>query len=493
MKSHLLASYRLQSARFFSQSSSRGREPLSSTAPKPNIGTKHIREKPELWSKNCVERNHHELKDHPLKIVQLFDQWRKSQINARTRRQRSNETRSQLSQAKISAERREIFLEEARKLKDELAETEAHEAELLAQIDTLAAELPNLTSEETPRDEPKVVGYINEDLKPPPDGAHEGSKVLRDHVHIGTALNLVDFSSAAKTTGWGWYFLKDEAADLEDALTRYALSVARKHGLRRITPPSMVYTQIGTACGFRPRDQNGEQQVYSIQSRERDQRKDGPSLSLSGTAEIPFAGMMAGEVLDAGELPEMVVGVSRCYRAEAGARGAATKGLYRVHEFTKVEMFAWTAPGDEKSIFNTMLQIQTEILTGLGLCCRILEMPASDLGHSAFRKRDIETYVPSRHKLNEGWGEVTSTSICTDYQTRRLDTRMKSSNVGETKLGFPYTVNGTALAVPRILLALLEYGVEEGEEGIRIRLPEVLWPHMLGGEKVIERKGLLKK
>ena len=250
----------------------------------------------------------------------------------------------------------------------------------------------------------------------------------------------------------------------------------------------MVYSHIASACGFRPRDQSGEQQIYNIQQSERDLGRYKPTHSLAGTAEIPFAAMKANEVFEFPDLPLKVVGSSRCYRAEAGARGADTKGLYRVHEFTKVEMFAWTVPGGEIDVFDLMLKVQTEILKGLDLYCRILEMPSSDLGASAFRKQDIEVYFPSRSSQDEGWGEVTSTSICTDYQTRRLNTRVKMPVESEVKMDYPSTVNGTAMAIPRVLAALLEYhchdnpltGTPRRHQQLFIRIPEVLWPWMHG-------------
>ena len=365
-------------------------------------------------------------------------------------------------------------------MKEKLSSIEADESDLTSEIEILAAELPNLTSAETPRDEPRVVGYINEGLKPPTNSIPSNTQSTRDHVRIGTELDLLDFSGAATICGWGWYYLKNEAALLEQALIQYALSIAIKHGFTPVTPPSMVYSHIASACGFRPRDQGGEQQIYGIQQSEKDQGRDKPSHCLTGTAEILFAGMRANAIFNHDELPIKVVGPSRCYRAEAGARGADTKGLYRVHEFTKVEMFAWTAPGAETQMFNSMLKIQIEILQGLDLHCRILEMPASDLGASATRKKDIEVYFPSRRNQGEGWGEVTSTSICTDYQTRRLNTRMRNPTGSGTKTEFPSTVNGTAVAVPRVLAALLEYGCEEGGGGMVVRIPEVLRPWMHG-------------
>lgn len=495
--------------RYFSQSSPRALEHLPPIAPRPSINIKHIRQNPESYSRNCLERNYKAQSEHPFKIVKLFDQWRQSQIDTRSLREKSNAIQSQLSRGKKSSglkqssqdtprRSRKDLIEEARKQKHELSTTEIHEAQLTSEIETLAAELPNLTSVDTPRQEPRVVGYINKGLKP--DGMSLKNpyhrKFFSDHAGIGVELDIFDFSGAATTSGWGWYYLKNEAALLEQALVQYALSVAMKHGFTVVTPPSMVYSHIASACGFRPRDQSGEQQVYDIQQSERDLGRDKPTHSLAGTAEIPFAGMKANGILEFTELPLKVVGSSRCYRAEAGARGADTKGLYRVHEFTKVEMFAWTVPGGEVDVFDGMIKVQTEILKGLGLHCRILEMPSSDLGASAVRKQDIEVYFPSRSSQDEGWGEVTSTSICTDYQTRRLNTRVKMPLESEVKMGYPSTVNGTAMAIPRVLAALLEYhchdnpltGIRKRHQQLFVRIPQVLWPWMHGLQTIKKLK-----
>ncbi|KAJ9149259.1 hypothetical protein NKR23_g4468, partial [Pleurostoma richardsiae] len=205
-----------------------------------------------------------------------------------------------------------------------------------------------------------------------------------------------------------------------------------------------------------------------------------PELCLAGTAEIPLAALKADATIDEGELPLRRVGVSRSYRAEAGARGADTKGLYRVHEFTKVELFAWTAPdeGAADELFDEVVDMQTEILQSLGLHCRVLEMPTADLGASAYRKVDIEAFFPSRRDRGGGWGEVTSASICTDYQSRRLATRARVGG----RLAYPWTLNGTAVAVPRVLAAILENGWDESE--MTVRIPEVLRPWMDGREKI---------
>jgi seryl-tRNA synthetase len=381
---------------------------------------------------------------------------------------------------------REQLLEEAKTLKEKISAIQDKERAITNEIDTLATSIPNLTSPSTPRgNEPKLLGYINDHPEPDPSTS---DRVWRSHVHIGSELQLLDFAAAATTTGWGYYYLLNEAAVLEQALVQYALSVARKAGWGVVSPPSMVYSHIASACGFQPRDQNGEQQVYNIQQNSRDVGVK-PELSLAGTAEIPLAGMKANCILEEEELPLKRVGVSRCYRAEAGARGLDTKGLYRVHEFTKVELFAWTMPSDDESssVFDGMVELQKSILSSLGLHCRILEMPSTDLGASATRKIDIEAFFPSRRAKDEGWGEVTSVSMCTDYQSRRLATKVDVRTLGG-KVAFPYTVNGTALAVPRVLAALLENGWDETKGEVSI--PECLWPWMDGLKVIAPKKRL---
>ncbi|GAB7349363.1 hypothetical protein MBLNU459_g8490t1 [Dothideomycetes sp. NU459] len=388
---------------------------------------------------------------------------------------------------------RDALLEEAKKLKAQLAHIEAKEKHLQDEIDRLAIELPNLSSTHTPNGSaPEVIGYINH--HPEPDPA-TSDRVWRSHVHVGSELDLLDFQGSATTSGWGWYFLKNEAALLEQALIQYALSVAMKRGWRVVSPPSIVYSHIAAACGFQPRDQNDEQQIYAIAQSDKDKAK--PALVLAGTAEIPFAGMKANTTLEEADLPLKVIGASRCYRAEAGARGIDTKGLYRVHEFTKVEMFAWTMPdstGDEhfqeatpshsETLFDEMVSVQEEILQSLGLQCRILEMPANELGASATRKIDIEAFFPSRTEKDQGWGEVTSASICTDYQSRRLNTKVRTDKFGR-KHEWPHTVNGTALAVPRVLAAIMEAGWDENSKSLLV--PEVLRCWMGGMERIQQK------
>lgn len=382
---------------------------------------------------------------------------------------------------------KEQLMAEAKHLKIELAGMSKFHSTIMTEIERLFKLLPNVTSPETPIGKyPKVVGYINEHIPKSP------STSARSHALIGKELELIDFAIAGKTTGWGWYYLLNEAALLEQALIQYALSVARKAGWAVVSPPSIVYSDMASKCGFQPRDQNGEQQVYAIQQSSKDENK--PERCLTGTAEIPLAAMLSHRVITAEDLPKRHVAVSRCYRAEAGARGVGSKGLYRVHEFTKVEMFAWTYPTEEAStaIFDEIHRIQVDILTSLGLHCRILEMPSTDLGASATRKRDIEAFFPSR-STDDGFGEVTSVSTCTDYQTAALSTSFEAFSARKVKeqttipeSPHPFTVNGTALAVPRVLAAILENGWNE--EKREVAIPQCLWPWMDGVE-VISSKG----
>ncbi|KAI4660999.1 uncharacterized protein J4E79_005567 [Alternaria viburni] len=458
-------------------------------APKPTIDIKHIRQNPGLYEQNCIDRNYAAHSKSSWRIIELHERWLALQQSSRDLRERNNRIRATLARTASRAKDadgkpvalREGLISDAKALKAELSSIEAQESEIQEEIEGLAQDLPNLSSTCTPvGTEADVLGYINESSKSPN---------RRSHVDIGQELGVLDFSGSAQTSGWGWYFLVGDGAMLEQALVQYALGVARRKGWKAVAPPSLVYSHIASACGFQPRDQNGEQQIYAIEQSEKDKAK--PQLALAGTAEIPLAGMKANQTLEEAELPLKAVGVSRCYRAEAGARGADTKGLYRVHEFTKVEMFAWTTPDNmgedhfttptapsSESFFDEMLSIQKEILEALGLHCRILEMPTADLGASATRKIDIEAFFPSREK-DEGWGEVTSSSMCTDYQSRRLQTRMR---VKGGKLEFPYTLNGTALAVPRVLAAILENHWNEQDSTVTI--PEVLRPFMGGQEKI---------
>ncbi|OBT81525.1 seryl-tRNA synthetase [Pseudogymnoascus sp. 03VT05] len=461
-----------------------------SIAQKPTIDIKHIRQNPDLYTQNAIERNYGAQSSNPQRINELFAQWQGHQRDGRSMREQSNVLQAALANPKSAKHQdaarairfedlsRDGIIAASRSLKSKLASIETEDAELTRSIEGLALELPNFTSPDTPRGhEPKVLSYINE---------HPSGDSEKSHVDIGTSLGILDFASAGSTSGWGWYYLMGAAAQLEQALVQFALSKATARGWTLVAPPSIVYSHVAAACGFMPRDHSGETQIYTIAQGEGDVARGRPELCLAGTAEIPLAGMGAGAVLDAAVLPRKYVAASRCYRAEAGARGVDTKGLYRVHEFTKVELFSWTTPELEAAteVFEEIVDMQVEVLRELGLHCRVLEMPSTDLGASAFRKKDIEAFFPSRRGRDEGYGEVTSASVCTDFQARRLGTKMSRGGKKE----WVYTVNGTGMAVPRVLAAVLENGWDEGSGEVRV--PKCLWPWM-GGMEVIKGKNVV--
>ncbi|ETN38000.1 serine-tRNA ligase [Cyphellophora europaea CBS 101466] len=474
----------LQSRRTISSSPSTISEGRPPTAPKQTPNLAHIRQNADLYAENARLRNYTSHIEAPAQIVAATQKI--ADIEAKLKQPRTQVKALQARMQSKSADRNKI-LEEIRKLKPAIDHLEKEQDALQSQVQEMALGLPNLTSSDTPLEgEGRLLRYINYDEAKPPT-FEKGA----DHSRIGEELSLIDFAGAGATSGWGFYYLMNEGAMLEQALVQYALRVARRHGWGIVSPPSLVYAHVAESCGFQPRDQHGEQQIWQVAQSEREAGK--PKRSLAATAEIPLAGLYAGKDINEGQLPVKMVGSSRCYRAEAGARGVDTKGLYRVHEFTKVEMFAWTnnsgagvegsmqeSTKDASVVFDEMVTIQTEILTSLGLPCRVLEMPVSDLGASAYRKIDIEALFPSRLSRDGGWGEVTSTSICTDYQSRRLNTRILDK--GGSRKKFAYTLNGTAIAVPRVLAAVLEHGWREQEKCVMI--PEVLRSYMGGIDRI---------
>jgi seryl-tRNA synthetase len=463
----------LPHGRFFSNSAIIPKSPT--IAPKRQLDIRHIRENAELYAQNCIDRNYARQSKFPVEIVSLTSQLqalKKTSLAVRQNLKHASRDLQVRSSEGKTVDEADVILAKARALKRELQEAESAECAVATRIEALAASLPNVTSDETPRgNEPTVLVTINE----PP----ASTKVGRSHVDIGTDLGWLDFAAAGTGSGWGWYYLVGEAALLEQALVQYAIEVAIRHGWTLVSPPTMVYSHMAWACGFQPRDQNDEQQIYTVSQSQADKDRGKPEHCLVGTSEISLASMKANTTLAASRLPVKTVAATRCYRAEAGAHGVDTRGLYRVHEFTKVELFAWTLPAwaDANEVFDEVLDMQTEILGSLGLYCRLLEMPSSDLGASAARKCDIEAFFPSRQQRNEGWGELSSASICTDYQTRRLGTRLKGAGA---KSAYPWTVNGTALAVPRVVAALMEYGWDDSRR--RVKIPECLRRWMGGRE-----------
>jgi seryl-tRNA synthetase len=293
-----------------------------------------------------------------------------------------------------------------------------------------------------------------------------------DHVALGEKLGLFDLEAGARTTGHGFYFLKNDGVLLDLALQRYAVEVLMQEGFTLTTTPDLARNEILEGIGFNPR--GPETQVYSIENTE---------LSLVGTAEITLGGMYSGVVLEAEQLPLKIAGLSHCFRTEAGAHGQATRGIFRVHQFTKVEMFAYTLPEASDAMHDALLEIECKIFDGLGIPYRVIDTASGDLGGPAYRKFDLEAWMPGRGAGTPGkpageWGEITSTSNCTDYQARRLGIRFKKK--GEKGTHFAHTLNGTAVANTRALIAILEnYQQADGS----VTVPYALRP-WVGKERI---------
>jgi seryl-tRNA synthetase len=268
----------------------------------------------------------------------------------------------------------------------------------------------------------------------------------RDHVALCEALDLADFEAGTRVAGQKFYFLKNEGALLEMALVQYAMQKAVGRGYIPLITPDLARKDVLEGIGFQPRDPNPEtRQTYNVEDTD---------LCLIATAEITLGGMHKDHIFDEADLPRRYVGLSHCFRTEAGAAGRDTRGLYRVHQFTKVEMFAFCTPEQSESLHQEIREIEEEIFRGLGLAFHVIDTCTGDLGGPAYRKYDLEAWMPGRG-ANGDFGEITSTSNCTDYQARRLGVRYKGKNFKGTR--FVHTLNGTAVACTRAIVALLEH------------------------------------
>ncbi len=428
------------------------------------LDLKFVLDNIELVEANCRNRN---VSSHVIENIQAIRETaerRKAVLQAvEETRRKQNEIAQATGREKDPAKRNE-FVEEGKRLKQGMSaqeeELKAFDAQLKEQLGTL----PNLTHPDAP-------------IAPTEDGSIELRRVgtprkfdfkPKDHVEIGKSLDLIDFGGGAKVSGTGFYFLKNDAVLLDLALQQFAMSKLVKYGFTPIVTPDLARVSILEGIGFNPR--GAETQVYSVENTD---------LCLIGTAEITLGGMHADEIIDEAKLPMKYVGLSHCFRTEAGAAGRASRGLYRVHQFTKVEMFAFTQGTLEASgaMHQEILKIEEEIFSELGIPYLVLDICSGDLGGPAYRKFDLEAWMPGRGEAGE-YGEVTSTSDCTDYQARRLNIRYKPSGQKGTK--FVHTLNGTAVALSRAIIAILEN--YQRADGL-VDVPEVLKPYL--GKDVI--------
>ena len=358
-------------------------------------------------------------------------------------RSKRNETAQKMKQ-KLDNETRQLYIQEGKEIKEALAEKEARLTVLDEQFKKEVMTIPNYASPEAP------IGKEDKDslaIKFYGEPTRFSFKA-KDHVQLGEELDILDFDKGAKVSGQKFYYIKNKAVILQMALERYAMDIVVKHGFTPFITPDVAKEEILNGIGFNPR--GAESNIYTIE---------GLDIMLLRTARITLGGYYKDTILNKEDLPIKMTGLSHCFRREAGGAGQYSKGLYRVHQFSKLEMFIYCLPEESESFHKEILSIEEEIFQGLGLPYRIVDTATGDLGAPAYRKFDIEAWMPGRGDEGE-YGEVTSTSNCTDYQARSLNIRYRDD---DGKIKFVHMLNGTAVALSRAMVAVIEnYQNEDG-------------------------------
>jgi len=412
-----------------------------------------------------VEENirHRFMKADAHLVVRLIE--RRSQLIQELEHNRAARNQNaQNMKGKLQPEERQILIEEGKQLKEKIAELEAELETCEKDLRTEALKIPNMAHPAAPvgkeeKDNLEIARYgepTRFDFQP------------LDHVELGQNLDILDFEAGTKVTGTKFYFLKNEGVLLEWALVRYALDKLMQEGFTLFQTPDLAKEEILEGIGFNPRGE--ESNIYTVE---------GTGTCLIGTAEITLGGYYANTIIDLSDGPIRMGGVSHCFRREAGAAGQFSKGLYRVHQFTKVEMFVYCKPNESEAEHERLRRLEEEIFKGLEIPFRVIETATGDLGAPAYRKWDLEAWMPGRGEQGD-WGEVTSTSNTTDFQARRLGIRYKDEQ-GRNR--FVHMLNGTAVAVSRALICILE-NFQQADGSVRI--PRVLVPYT--GFEVIRKK-----
>jgi len=403
------------------------------------IDIKILRESPERVKKNA------EQKGYSVDIERLLElDKRRRQLQQRSDglRAERNDIASKMRNGKPDTE----LIEKGRHLKEELSNIEADLSLSEEEFHHLFSQIPNMIFDDVP------IGGEENSVEVKQWGEKTNGAV--DHLDFAVKRDWVDFERGAKVAGTKFYYLKGDLALLENAITQYAIDFVRRQGFTYMTVPHMVNARTATGTGFAPRtsDQGDE---YHIENED---------LSLIATAEIPLTGYHADEIIDEKKLPLLYAGLSPCYRKEAGTYGKHTRGLFRVHQFNKLEMYAFTTHEDSKAMHERLREIEESLWQSLGIPYHVINIASGDLGAPAAKKYDIEYWSP----VDEIYRELTSCSNCTDFQTRNLNIRVRREN-GSVEV--MHSLNGTAVSLARSLVAIIEhYQTPEGE----LRVPEVL-------------------
>jgi seryl-tRNA synthetase len=419
------------------------------------LDLKRIREDPDGVAAALARRDP-ALREQVRALLAADREWRAATSSAESLRAEQKARSEAFGAAKARGE-------DAPELRAEMQERSAHvkraseqAASAKERVDELVARLPNLpdaSAADGPEDE--EVKRVGE----PPSFAFQA----RDHFEL--AGEMIDMDHAAKLSGSRFAYLRGDLVMVELALVGWALRKLREKGFEPVIPPVLVRERALYGTGFLP---DTEQQIYSLPKDE---------LFLVGTSEVALASLHADEILDGARLPLRYAGFSPCFRREAGAAGKDTRGIFRVHQFDKVEMFSFVAPEESTAEHERILSIEEELLGELALPYRVVNIAIGELGNSAAKKYDCEAWLPSQGRYRE----LTSCSNTTDYQARRLDIRMRHEQAGDgaargkgrARTQTPHTLNGTAVAVGRTIVALLENG--QREDG-SVELPDVLVP-----------------
>jgi seryl-tRNA synthetase len=389
-------------------------------------------------------------------VVALYQENLRQKRVLETARAQSNQNAAEVQKA-TDPVTRTALIESGKKLKAEITQLAANQVVAEEKLAEVANRIPNWMAPDVPigADEfanKEVARFLEPTVftfKP------------KDHLVLGNSLDLVDFESGSKVAGPKFYFLKNEAVLLQHAIKTFVFRKAIESGFTCLHTPDMAKNAILQGTGFSPRGESSN--TYMIE---------GEDLSLVATAEIAVGGMHAGDILKAEDLPLLYVAESHCFRKEAGTAGRSSKGLYRVHQFEKIELFAFTMPEQSEEVHERIRKLEESIYQALKLPYRIVINCSGDLGAPAYKKYDIEAWMPGKGDNGE-YGEVTSASNCTTYQSRRLNIRFKNPDTGKNE--YVHTLNGTAVALSRTPVAIMEnYQTEEGG----IVIPDVLRPYM---------------
>lgn len=414
------------------------------------LDIRFVRENAELVQRNAEEKGYKNV--NVADILALDSKRREALTKADELREKRNAIAAQMKGGKPAPE----LIQEGKAIKDQLSGVEDELRTAEEAFNEAFVGLPNMLQEDVP------LGGEEDSVEIKTWG--EKTEGAIDHLDFATKRDWVDFERGAKVAGAKFYYLKGDFALLENAITQYALNLLTSKGFTFMTVPHMVNSNVATGTGFAPRssDQNDE---YYIE---------GEDLSLIATAEMPLTGYHAGEIIDEADLPLFYAGLSPSYRKEAGTYGKHTRGLFRVHQFNKLEMYAYALPEKSVEIHNQLLAIEEEIWQSLGIPYHIINIAAGDLGAPAAKKFDLEYWSP----VDGMYRELTSCSNCTDFQARNLNIRVRRTDGSVETV---HTLNGTAVSLARSLVAITEH--YQNEDGT-LTVPEVLRPY-LGGREVL--------